>query len=67
MTVLVSLRFITMIPIDCKLHILLIVNYIFSLIATCLITFYNIGELTNATSKGRMTTSIIFTDATPIN
>jgi len=28
---------------------------------------YNIGELTSAISKERMTTNIIFTGATPIN
>ena len=37
----------------------------------CLYTFfgsnYNIGELTNTTSKERMTTIIIFTGTTPIN
>jgi len=64
MTVLASLLFITMILIDYK-----ITN--FSLYSTCLFTFfgknYNIGELTSATSKERMTMNIIFASATPIN
>ena len=52
---LVSLLFIAIIPIDCK-----ITNFPY----TCLLTFfsnnYNIGELTSATSKERMTMIIIF-------
>ena len=55
MTALVSLLFIAMIPMDCKLQIF---PY------TCLLTFFsndfNIGELTSATSKERVTTNIIF-------
>ena len=62
MTALVSLLFITTIPIDCK-----IINFSH----TCLFTFfgnnYNIGELTSTTSKKRMITNIIFAGATSIN
>ena len=56
MTAPASLFFIAMIPIDCK-----ITNFSLHL-------FYNIGELTSANSKERMTTNIfIFKGATPIN
>ena len=62
MTALVSLLFVTMIPIDCK-----ITNFPY----ICLFTFfgnnYNIGELISVTSKERMTTNIIFAGATSIN
>ena len=57
MTALVSLLFITMIPIDCKI---ILVYLLFS-------NNYNIGELTSTTSKETMTTNIIFASATPIN
>ena len=58
MTGLVSLLFIAMIPIDCKtLHLFV---YFFC-------KNYNIGELTGATSKERITTNNIFSGATPIN
>ena len=62
MTALVSLLFITMIPIDDKITI-------FFLILACLLfgNNYNIGELTSATSKERMTMNIIFVGATPTN
>ena len=63
MTALVSLLFITMIPIDCK-----ITNSPY----TCLFVYffgynYNIGEFIGTTSKERMTMNIIFVGATPIN
>jgi len=62
MTTLVSLPFITMIPIDRKV----------TKFSLCLFFYffgnnYNIGELTSATSKERMTANIIFAGATPIN
>ena len=60
MTALVSLLFIAMIPIDCKITIY-----------TCLFAFFsndfNIGKFTSATSKERMTKNIIFVGATPVN
>ena len=60
MTDLVSLIFIAMIPIDCKITFF---SYI------CLFTFFgnncNIGELKSATSRERMTTNIIFVGAHP--
>jgi len=62
MTDLVSLLFITMIPIDCKK--LQIFPY------TCLLinNNYNIGEFTSATSKERMTMNkFFFAGATPTN
>ena len=61
MTALVSF-FITMIPIDCK-----ITNFCLYLFVYFFDNNYNIGELTSATSKERMTTNIIFVGATPIN
>ena len=60
MTDLVSLLFIAVIPIDCKITIFY----------TCLFAFFNnfnIGELTSVISKERMTMNIIFAGATPIN
>jgi len=51
------------IPVDCKITK-------FSLTLVCLHIFgnnYNIGELTSATSKERMTMNIVFVGATPIN
>jgi len=59
MTALVSLLFIAMIPIDCK-----ITNF-----SLCLFVYflYNIGEFTSATSKERMTSYTIFAGATPFN
>ena len=62
MIALVSLFFITMIPMLLKLH--------FFLILVCLlflVTIIIFGELTSATSKERMTTNIVFVGATPIN
>jgi len=60
MTALVSLIFIAMIPIDCK-----ITNFPY----TCLFTFTIMifGELTSATSEERININIIFAGATPIN
>ena len=50
-----------MIPIDCKIYkFFLTLVYFFG-------NDYNIGELTSATSKERMTTNIIFVGVTPIN
>jgi len=62
MTALVSLLFIAMILTDYKitkfsLHLFI---YFFG-------NNYNIGELTSATLKERMSTNIIFACATPIN
>jgi len=62
MTALASLLFIAMIPIDCK-----ITNFSLHLFVNFFDNNYNIGELTSATSKERMTTKIIFAGATPIN
>jgi len=53
MTALVSLLFIAMIPIDCK-----ITNFSLHLIVYFFDSNYNIGELTSATSKERTTTKI---------
>jgi len=55
MTALVSLLFMATIPIDCKLT-----NFSLHLFAYFCGNDYNIGELTSATSKERMTTNIIF-------
>ena len=61
MTALVSLLYIAMILIDSEITD-------FSLIVCLLFgKNYNIGELTSATSKERMTTNIIFMGATQIN
>ena len=63
MTDLVSLLFIAIIPINYKINykfFLYLFVYFFG-------NNYNIGELTSATSKERMTTNIIFAGATPIN
>jgi len=62
MTALVSLLFIAMIPINCK-----ILNFSLHLFVYFLNNDFNIDKLTSATSKERMTTNIIFADATPIN
>jgi len=62
MTALVSLQFIAMIPIDCK-----IINFPYTTLFTFFGNNYNIGELTNVTSKERMTTNVIFAGTTPIN
>jgi len=62
MTALVSLLFITMIPIDCK-----ITNFSLHLFVYFFGNNYNIGEPTSATLKERMTMNIIFTSAAPIN
>ena len=62
MTDLVSLLFIAMIPIDCK-----ITNFYLHLFVYLFCNNCNIGELTVATSKERMTTNNIFAGATPIN
>ena len=63
MTALVSLLFNAMVPIvdDCK-----ITNFSLHLFIYFFGSNYNIGELTSATSKERMTTNI-FAGATPIN
>ena len=62
MTAFVSLLFIAMIPIDCK-----ITNFSLHLFIYFFSKNYNIGELTSATSKERMTTNITFMGATPID
>jgi len=59
---LVSLLFIAIIPIDCK-----ITSFPYTYLFNFLSNNYNIGELTSATSKERMTMNIIFVGATPIN
>ena len=51
-----------MITVDCK-----ITNFSLYLFVYFFGNYYNIGELTSATSKERMTTNIIFVRATPIN
>ena len=56
---LVSLLFIAMIPTDCKFFLTLVCLHYFAAIVI-------FGELTSTTSKERMTTSTIFTRATPI-
>ena len=62
MTALVSLLFIAMIPIDCKLQI-----FPYTCLFTFLVTIIIFGELTSATSEERITTNIIFAGSTPIN
>ena len=62
MTGLVSIFFIAMIPIDCK-----ITNFSLNLFVNFFATIIIFGEFTSATSNERMTTNIIFADATPIN
>jgi len=62
MTALVSLLFITMIPIDCK-----ITNFSLYLFVYFFGNNYSIGELTSTTLKERMTMNIIFLGATPIS
>ena len=63
MIALVSLLFITMICIDCK-----ITNFFLTFACSpSLVTIIIFGELTSTTAKERMTTNIIFTGATPIN
>jgi len=66
MTDLVSLLFVAMIPIDCK-----ITNFSLHLFIYFFCNNYNIGELTSDTLKERMTTkittNIIFAGATPID
>jgi len=62
MTALVSLLFITMIPIDCK-----ITNFSLHLFVYFFVTNIIFGEPTSASSNERMTTNIIFVGATPIN
>jgi len=62
MTALVSLLFITIIHIDCKITIFSLHLFVYFFCSN-----YNVGELTNATSKERMTTNIIFVGAIPIN
>ena len=64
MTDLVSLLFVAMIPIDCKIINSSLYLFIYSFVQIN----YNIGELTSTTSKETMTTNnIIFASATPIN
>jgi len=59
MTTLVSLLFIAMIPIDCK-----ITNFSLYLFFG---SHYNIGEFISTTSKDKMIMNIIFAGVTPIN
>ena len=54
--------FSTMIHTDCK-----ITDFFFTHFCLLFGNNYNIGELTSATSKERMTTNIIFTGAIPNN
>ena len=54
--------FSTMIPIDCK-----ITNFSLHLFDLLFGNNYNIDELTNATSKERITMIIIFADGTLVN
>ena len=61
-TALVSLLFIAMISIDCK-----ITKFSLHLFVYFLGDNYNIGKLTSTTSKERMTMNFIFAGATPIN
>jgi len=61
MTALSSLRFITMIPIDCK-----IINFSLYLLTFFSYNYY-IGDFTSAVSKERVTTNIIYAIATPID
>ena len=58
-TILVSLLFIAMIPVDCKITLHLFVYFFCN--------NYNMYELTSTTSRDRITTNIIFVGATPIN
>ena len=62
MTAFVSLTFIAMIPIDCKIK-----NFSLHLFVYFFCNNYDIGELTNATSKERVITNILFAGAKPIN
>jgi len=62
MTDFVSLLFVAMITIDCKITFFPLYLFIYFFCNN-----YNIGELTSATSKERMTTNIIFVNAAPIN
>ena len=59
MTGLVSLHFITMIPIDCK-----ITNFSLHLFVYF---FWNNYNISSATSNEKMITNVIFAGATPIN
>jgi len=63
MTALVSLLFIAMIPIDCKIKIFSLHLFVYFFLVTIII----FGELTSATSEERITMNIIFAGATPIN
>ena len=63
MTALVSLLFIAMIPIDCKITNFSLHLFVYFFKATIII----FGELTSATSEERITIYIIFAGATPIN
>ena len=60
MTALVSLLFIAMIPIDCK-----VTNFSLHLFVYFFSTIIIFGKLISATSKERMTANIIFLGATP--
>ena len=62
MTDLVSLLFIAMIPIDCK-----ITKFSLDLFVFFVGNNYNIDELTSPSSKERMTMNIIFVGAMHIN
>ena len=62
MTDLVSLLFIAIIPINCK-----ITNFSLHSFVYFFVTIIIFSELTSATSNERMTTNIIFVGATPIN
>jgi len=52
-----------MIPIDCEITNFFLYLFFFYFFGND----YNIGELTSATSKERITTNIFFAGATPIN
>jgi len=62
MTAFVSILFITVIPTDCKIK-----KFSLYLFLYFFCNNFNIGELTSATSKERMTMNTIFAGATPIN
>jgi len=63
MTALVSLLFIAMIPIYCKITNFFPYTCLFTFLATIII----FGELTSTTSNERITMNIIFAGGTPIN
>ena len=63
MTALVTLFFIAVIPIDCKITNFSLHLFVYFFLVTIII----FGELTSATSEERITMNIIFAGAAPIN